>query len=88
MNYKKLKSKCWIESKYDYADALRDSCEKNTNLYPLVFSDETEFMEAAFTVEKEAIKVAIDTTVAILCGHQFAILNLVDGCVWIRKNDG
>ena len=53
-----------------------------------VISDEAEFLEAAFTVEKEAIKIAIDTTVAILCGHQLAILDLVDGCVWIRKNDG
>jgi hypothetical protein len=38
-------------------------------LPPLVFFDEAEFMEAAFTVEKEAIKVTIDTTVAILCGY-------------------
>ena len=53
-----------------------------------VISDEAKFMEAALAVEKEAIKVAIDTTVAILYGYQLAILNFVDGCVWIRKNDG
>ena len=40
---------------------------------PLVFFNEAEFMEAAFTVEKEAIKVSIDITVAILCGHQLAM---------------
>ena len=48
-----------------------------------VITDEAEFMEAALAVEKETIEVSIDTTVAILCGHQLAILNLVDGCVWI-----
>ena len=53
-----------------------------------LYFNEAEFMEAAFTVEKEAIEVSIDATVAILGGHQLAILNFVDGCVWIRKNDG
>lgn len=54
----------------------------------LVLLDEAEFVEAALAVEKEAVEVAIDTTVAILCGYQLAILDLVDGCVWIRKNNG
>ena len=45
-------------------------------------------MEAAFSVEKEAVEVSIDTAVAVLCGYELAILNLVDGGVWIRKNDG
>lgn len=87
MNYKKLKSKCWIESKYDYADALRANREKNTDIYPLVFSDEAEFLEAAFTVEKETIKVSIDAAVAILGGHQLAVLDFMDGSIWIGKND-
>lgn len=34
-----------------------------------VITDKAEFMEAAFTVEKEAVKVAIDAAVAILCWH-------------------
>ena len=45
-------------------------------------------METALAVEKEATEVSIDIAVAILCGHQLAFLNLVDACVWIRKNDG
>lgn len=36
-------------------------------------------MEAAFTVEKEAIKVLIDAAVAILGEHQLAVLDLMDG---------
>ena len=34
----------------------------------LFITDESEFVEAAFAVEQESIKVSIDTTVAILCG--------------------
>ena len=53
-----------------------------------VIIDEAEFMEATLAVEKETIEVSIDAAVAILCGHQLAILDLMDGGVWIRKNDG
>ena len=35
----------------------------------LALFNEAELLEAAFTVEKEAVKVSIYTTVAILCGH-------------------
>ena len=69
---------------FNLADALRANREKiNTDLYPLVFFNEAELMEAAFTVEKEAIEVAIDTAVAILCEQQLAVPDFVDGCVWI-----
>lgn len=53
-----------------------------------VVADEAELVEAAFAVEKEAVKVAIDATVAIWRGHQLAIFDFVDGSAGVRKNDG
>lgn len=35
----------------------------------LLIVDEAEFLEAALAVEKEAIEVAIDAAVAVLCGY-------------------
>ena len=51
-------------------------------------ADEAELVEAAFAVEEEAVKVAIDATVAIWRGHQLAIFDFVDGSAGVRKNDG
>lgn len=51
-------------------------------------TDEAEFLEAAFAVEQESVEVSIDTAVAITCGYKLAILDFMDGSVWIRKNYG
>ena len=51
-------------------------------------TDEAEFLEAALAVEQEAVEVSIGAAVAIASGYKLALLDFMDGSVWIRKNDG